>query len=68
MGDAADLLEPNSGLLGSVPEMDSMAVVSIITEFEERFGFEVMDDEISAEAFETFGALTSFVDQKLEGS
>lgn len=45
--------------------MDSMAVVSILTEFEERFGFEVMDDEISADSFETFGTLIAFVNGKL---
>src|SRR5882724_9724306 len=33
-------------LLGDVPELDSMAVVSVITGIEERFGFTVEDDEI----------------------
>ena len=68
LGDSADLLESESSLLGAIPEMDSMAVVSIITEIEERFGFEVMDDEISADAFESFGSLTRFVNQKVAAS
>ena len=45
-----------------------MSVVSIITGLEERFGFEVMDDELSADSFESFGALTDFVSQKVEAS
>ena len=65
LGDAADALDSESSLLGAIPEMDSMAVVSIITEIEERFGFEVMDDEISADSFESFGALILFVNQKV---
>ena len=51
-------------LLGSIPELDSMAVVSIITALEERFGFVVHDDEISADTFETVASLTAFVDSK----
>jgi len=33
-------------LLGAIPELDSMAVVALITTLEERFGFSVDDDEI----------------------
>jgi acyl carrier protein len=54
-------------LLGAIPDLDSMAVVSIITALEEQFGFSVHDDEISAENFETFGSLVAFVEQKLNG-
>ena len=62
---AADLHE-DSGLLGELPELDSMAVVTIITALEERYGFMVDDDEISAETFETLGSLAQFVDNKLD--
>ena len=65
LGEGASSFGPETRLLGEIPEMDSMAVVSIITELEERFGFEVMDDEISADSFETFGDLTMFVHGKL---
>jgi len=65
LDDLATSFESDTRLLGEIPEMDSMAVVSILTEFEERFGFEVMDDEISADSFETFGALLAFVNGKL---
>ncbi|ADJ28623.1 acyl carrier protein [Nitrosococcus watsonii] len=52
-------------LLGAVPEFDSMAVVSIITALEERYGFMVDDDEVEASTFETVGSLADFVNKKL---
>lgn len=65
LGDATDSLTADSALLGSIPELDSMAVVNLITALEERFGIVVDDDEISATTFETVGSLTAFVQQKL---
>ena len=52
-------------LLGSVAELDSMAVVSLITSLEERFGVVVDDDEIDGAAFATVGSLVDFVSGKL---
>jgi acyl carrier protein len=52
-------------LLGHLPELDSMAVVAVITEIEERFGFAVEDDEIDGSTFATVGSLTDFVRTKL---
>ena len=52
-------------LLGAVPELDSMAVVSVITALEEHFGITVEDDEIGAATFETLGSLARFVESKL---
>ena len=52
-------------LLSGLPEMDSMVVVSIITAMEERFGFEVDDDDISGETFHNLGSLIAFVNHKL---
>lgn len=52
-------------LLGSLPELDSMAVVSLLAALEEHFGFSIDDDEISASAFETLGSLAAFVRAKL---
>lgn len=66
LSDAArDALAPDSALLGSIPELDSMAVVHLITALEDQFGIVVDDDEISATTFETLGTLTAFVAQKL---
>lgn len=52
-------------LLGNVPELDSMAVVGVLTSLEERFGISVDDDEIDGSTFGTFGSLVAFVDRKL---
>lgn len=65
LGPRADRLDANSPLLGAIPELDSMAVVMILTAMEEHFGFSVDDDEISADTFATLGTLTAFVEQKL---
>lgn len=65
LGDRADALQPSTPLLGNLPELDSLAVVNVITTIEENFGIYVEDDEISAETFETVGSLCHFVDQKL---
>lgn len=50
-------------LLGSVPELDSMAVLAVIQEIEIRFGIEVPDDEVDGSSFETVGTVVEFVDR-----
>jgi len=52
-------------LLGSLPELDSMAVVGVLNLLEERFDFIVGDDEIDGSTFATVGTLVSFVEEKL---
>ena len=52
-------------LLGSVAELDSMAVVSLITAMEEQFGIVIDDDDIDGHTFATVGSLTDFVSGKL---
>lgn len=52
-------------LLGAIPELDSMAVVSLITGIEERFGVVVEDDEIDGSTFASVGSLVDFVTVKL---
>lgn len=64
LGNRTASLNPDTRLLGEMPEMDSMAVVTIITALEENYGFVVEDDEISAETFMTVGSLVKFVEQK----
>ncbi len=66
LGDRAQSFDENTQLMGSVPEFDSMAVVSVITAIEDNFGVVVDDDEVTAELFETVGALQSFIQQKLD--
>jgi len=64
-GENNNTLSEDTLLLGAIPEFDSMAVVSILTALEEKFGFFVDDDEMDAEIFETVGSLVAFVEQKL---
>ena len=65
LGARAKSMDASTPLLGAVPELDSMAVVNVITALEESFGFTVADDEIDAATFATLGTLCAFVEQKL---
>ena len=59
-------LNAGSPLLGSVAELDSMAVVTILTTLEERFGLVIDDDEVDGRTFATVGSLVNFVQGKLD--
>lgn len=52
-------------LVGAVPELDSMAIVSLVTGIEDRFAIIVDDDEIDADTFATVGSLVEFVSGKM---
>lgn len=65
LGRRAAELERGTVLLGNIPELDSMAVVQVLTALEEHFGIEIPDDEISAETFGALGDLADFVESKL---
>ncbi|HMV00771.1 MAG TPA: phosphopantetheine-binding protein [Rhodocyclaceae bacterium] len=58
-------LTADSPLLGAIPELDSMAVVAVLTSLEERFGISVGDDEIDGATFATVGSLLEFVEGRL---
>ena len=62
--DRADQLDADTPLLGSLPELDSMAVAELIVELEHHFDIIVDDGDITAEMFETLGSLAAFVDSK----
>jgi acyl carrier protein len=42
-----------------------MAIVTFLTTLEDEFGILIDDDEVSAECFETLGALVTFVTEHL---
>ncbi|MDH5190764.1 MAG: acyl carrier protein [Gammaproteobacteria bacterium] len=67
LGDRVNTITNETPLLGNLPELDSMAVVTVITSLEEHYGFFVEDDEISADTFSTMGSLVEFVEQKVKG-
>ncbi len=52
-------------LFGALPELDSMAVASLLTELEERLDIMIDDDDVSADIFADLGSLISFAEQKL---
>lgn len=64
LGESGQYLTEHSPLLGSLPELDSMAVVSLIAALEEGFGISIGDDDISASTFATLGSLAQFVAKK----
>ena len=66
LGEArAAALTEESGLFGELPEFDSMAVATVLTEMEDRLGILIDDDEIDGEIFETYGNLLAFSQRKV---
>ncbi len=65
LGERALSFELDTPLLGSIPEFDSMAVLTLIHALEQQFGIQIADDEISAETFETVGQVYQFVRGKI---
>jgi acyl carrier protein len=61
----AKSFDRSTALLGAIPELDSMAVVSLITALEEQLGLVVDDDDIDGDTFATVGSLTDFVAARL---
>lgn len=65
LGGRASSFTRDTHLLGAIPELDSMAVVTLISTLEERFGIVVDDDDIDGETFASVGSLSDFVSAKL---
>jgi acyl carrier protein len=57
----AAAFSPGTHLLGAIPELDSMAVLALITGLEERFGIVIDDDDVTGETFATVGTLADFI-------
>lgn len=56
--------EGDTGLFGTLPEFDSMALAALLTAIEERLGILIEDHEVDAETMETYGGLLAFVEAK----
>jgi acyl carrier protein len=65
LGGRAQTFTRATPLLGALPELDSMAVVTLITTLEERFGIMIDDDDIDGATFASVGSLVDFVAAKL---
>ena len=66
LGARMQAMDASTPLLGAIPELDSMAVVNVITALEEHFDISIADDEIGAATFATLGSLSDFIERKLE--
>ena len=62
LGGTPSRYPPETELFGSLPELDSLALVELITAVEVRFDFELDEDDITAEVFETVASLGAHVD------
>lgn len=61
--DRAAEIDASTPLFGTMPELDSLAVVELAASLEEEFGFEIDDDDFTGEVFETVGSLVEFVNK-----
>jgi acyl carrier protein len=62
--DRAGTLVASTPLFGSMPELDSFAVIQLALALESQFGFQIDDIDFSSEVFETIGTLAEFVEKK----
>lgn len=65
--DRAEALSASTPLFGAMPELDSLAVLELVSALEDRFGITVEDEEFSGDVFETVGSLADFVAVKIGG-
>jgi acyl carrier protein len=64
LGGRAAAITAETGLFGSLPELDSMAIAGLLTELEDRLGIVIEDDEVDGEMLESFGSLVAFARKK----
>jgi acyl carrier protein len=60
----ADTITAATELFGNLPELDSLAVLELVTAIEDHFNITINDEEFGGEIFETLGSLANFVDGK----
>ncbi|MEU4384394.1 acyl carrier protein [Promicromonospora sp. NPDC023805] len=59
--DRVGSFDAGTPLFGTLPELDSLAVLELVTALEDRFGITVDDDELTGGLLETAGSLHAFV-------
>ncbi len=57
----------NTVLLGALPELDSMAVLAVVSGLEARLGLTIDDGDIDGAAFATVGTLVDFAQGRISG-
>ncbi len=61
----AHFFDADTPLLGALPELDSMAVVGVLTAIEETFDLDLDDEDIDGRVFATVGSLVSWLDERV---
>lgn len=56
--------QPDTQLLGAIPELDSMAIMGLLLELENGFAINIDSSDISAEHFATLASLQAFIQQQ----
>ena len=59
--DRVATFDAGTPLFGDLPELDSLAVLELVTALEDRFGITVDDDELAGGLLETAGSVHAFV-------
>ena len=62
--DRRESLDGSTELLGGIPELDSLAILELVTALEDHFDIVIDDADFNGEVFETLGTLSSFVEGK----
>ncbi len=66
-GRSADF-NADTPLLGALPELDSMAVLAVISGLEAHFGIAFRDEHLSGASFATVGSLCELVADSMDGA
>lgn len=64
ISDRAAALDAGTALFGSMPELDSLALLELATSLEDEFGFVIADEDFTEEVFETIGSLAEYVERR----
>lgn len=59
--DRASKLTAATPLFGSMPELDSLAVLELVSNLETEFSIRIDDEDITGDTFDTVGSLAAFV-------
>lgn len=60
------VVSKNTSLLNSVPELDSLSAVRILTEIEHMLDITIREDELTSEVFESVESLSTFVSSHIQ--
>lgn len=63
----ADQIDVDEPLFGGDATVDSMGSLEIVAAMEREFGFEIPDDDLRVELFESIRSLADYADNRLTG-